>query len=59
MVRWSSASGKAYRLERATNLIAGFNTVVRSNIAGTPPINSETDTFLPSKPRYYRIQVEN
>ena len=60
VVRWPSVAGRAYRLERATNLVAGFNTVVGSNIVATPPFNSQPDTnSLPSKARYYRIQVED
>jgi subtilisin family serine protease len=58
-IRWPSVAGKTYRLERATNLLAGFNAVVRSNITATPPANSEADTaILPSNARYYRIRVE-
>ena len=60
LIRWPSVAGKTYRLERATNLVSGFNTVVGSNIVATPPINSQPDTnSLPSKARYYRIQVED
>jgi subtilisin family serine protease len=59
MIQWPSVAGKSYRLERATSLITGFNTIVRSNIAATPPTNSEPDTpILPTQPRYYRILVE-
>jgi len=59
IIQWPSVAGKSYRLERATNLVAGFNAIVRSNIAATPPTNSELDTaFLPTQPRYYRILVE-
>ena len=59
IIQWPSVAGKSYRLERATNLVAGFNAIVRSNIAATPPTNSEPDTaFLPTQPRYYRILVE-
>ena len=58
VVRWPSVSGRTYRLERATNLIAGFDTVVRSNIAATPPINSAPDTMPQSKPYYYRVELE-
>jgi hypothetical protein len=40
-------------------LVAGFDSIVRSNIAATPPTNSEPDTtVLPAQPLYYRILVE-
>ena len=59
IIQWPSVAGKSYRLERAMNLSAGFDTVVRSNITATPPTNSEPDAaILPGQPRYYRIQVE-
>jgi subtilisin family serine protease len=58
-VRWPSVEGKTYRLERATNLLTGFDSVVRTNIAATPPLNSETDTaILPGDARYYRVRLE-
>lgn len=59
ILRWQSVAGKSYRLERATNLLTGFNGVVRSNIVATPPLNSEPDnTALPGKARYYRLRLE-
>jgi subtilisin family serine protease len=59
IIQWPSVAGKSYRLERATNLIIGFDAIVRSNIAATPPINSEPDiAVLPTQPLYYRILVE-
>jgi subtilisin family serine protease len=58
-IRWPSVSGKTYRLERATNLVVGFNTLVRSNIAATAPTNSEPDTYPASRTGYYRVRVEN
>jgi subtilisin family serine protease len=59
VVSWPSVVGKYYRLERATNLLIGFNSVVRTNIAATAPTNTETDTaILPSNARFYRVGVE-
>jgi subtilisin family serine protease len=59
VVSWPSVAGKYYRLERATNLLTGFNSVVQTNIAATAPTNTETDTaVLPGKARFYRVGVE-
>jgi subtilisin family serine protease len=59
IIQWPSVAGKRYRLVRATNLVYGFNTLVRSNITATPPINSEPDTpALRTQPLYYRVLVE-
>src|SRR5207253_263329 len=40
VLRWPSVAGKTYRLERATDLLVGFDDVVRANITSTPPTNS-------------------
>ena len=59
VVSWPSVAGKYYRLERATNLLTGFNSVVQTNIAATAPTNTATDTaILPGKTRFYRVGVE-
>jgi len=59
LVRWPSVAGKSYRLERATNLVTGFDGIVRTNIAATPPFNLESDAATVSGgTRYYRVQVE-
>ena len=59
VVSWPSVAGKYYWLERATNLLIGFNSVVQTNIAATAPTNTVTDTtVLPSKARFYRVGVE-
>jgi subtilisin family serine protease len=59
VVSWPSVAGKYYRLERATNLFTGFDSVVRTNIAATAPTNTETDAaVLPGNDRFYRVGVE-
>jgi subtilisin family serine protease len=59
VVAWPSVAGKIYRLERATNLLAGFNSIVRTNIAATPPTNTEADITIPAAPaRFYRLRLE-
>lgn len=59
VVQWPSVAGKFYRLERATHLAAGFDSLVRTNIAATPPTNTESDpALLPGNSRFYRIQLE-
>ena len=59
LLSWPSVTGKAYRLERATNLLTGFNSIVATNIAATAPTNTATDTVVPSGNAYfYRVGVE-
>jgi subtilisin family serine protease len=59
VVRWLSVAGKTYWLERSTNLLTGFNSVVQTNIAATAPTNTATDTaILPGNTRFYRVGVE-
>jgi len=59
VVKWPSVAGKYYWLERSTNLLTGFNSVVQTNIAATAPTNTATDTaILPGKARFYRVGVE-
>jgi subtilisin family serine protease len=59
VVQWPSVAGKFYRLKRATNFITGFNSLVQTNIAATPPTNSVTDTAVfPAAARFYRLELE-
>ncbi|HWX21392.1 MAG TPA: S8 family serine peptidase [Candidatus Binatia bacterium] len=59
VVQWPSVAGKFYRLQRATNLLAGFNTLVQTNIAATAPTNTAVDPATsPSNARFYRIELE-
>lgn len=56
--QWPSATGRYYRVLRSTNLVAGINTLVQTNLAAVPPLNSFTDTPPASKNLFYRIQLE-
>ncbi len=57
--KWPSVSGRTYRLECSTNFLNGFNVVVRTNIAATPPFNVVWDTnALPASAHYYRVRLE-
>jgi subtilisin family serine protease len=59
VLEWPSVMGRYYRLLRATNLFSGFDSLVLTNLAATPPLNTATDTALPSAgPRYYRLELE-
>jgi subtilisin family serine protease len=59
VLEWPSVMGRYYRLQRATNLFSGFDSLVLTNLAATPPLNTATDTALPSAgPRYYRLELE-
>ena len=60
VMRWQSAEGVRYRLNRSTNLITDdFSYLVRTNIVATPSINTETDkTAVGCGPWFYRVEVE-
>jgi subtilisin family serine protease len=57
---WTSVAGKTYWVERATNLLTGFNSTILTNINATAPVNTQTDTaILPGNARFYRVGVEH
>lgn len=59
VVRWSSATGRQYRVERATNLEAGFDRVLQSGIQGRPPENTYTDrTAHAFRELFFRVVTE-
>jgi hypothetical protein len=57
VIKWSSAAGKLYSVERSPDLTQGFNTVA-TNISATPPMNTYTDTVGTSGLYFYRIQIK-
>lgn len=57
-LRWSSASGKTYSVERSEDLGSNFD-VLQSNIVATPGTNTLRDaTATGTGPYYYRLTVE-
>ena len=58
VVAWSSISSRFYRVQRATNLVTGFETL-QSNVPAVWPYNVITDlTAGTITARFYRIQLE-
>jgi hypothetical protein len=58
VVRWFSATGKYYRLNRSTNLLSGFADF-KTNIPAIPVMNTETDTTATGQgPYFYRVIVD-
>jgi hypothetical protein len=56
-IKWSSASGKRYTVQRSADLIKGF-TAVATNVAATPPLNTYNDDSPDNGPYFYRVIVE-
>ena len=62
IVRWSSVSNRLYDVTRATNLATGAGAFVplpsATNLAGTPPQNTWTDSVSPAAaPGFYRLKA--
>ncbi len=62
IVRWSSVSNRLYDVTRATNLATGAGAFVplpsATNLAGTPPQNTWTDSASPAAaPGFYRLKA--
>ena len=59
LLTWQSVDARRYRLERATNLQAGFSVLIKTNILGVAPMNTETDTTaVGGGPWFYRVKLE-
>ncbi|MCX6926385.1 MAG: thrombospondin type 3 repeat-containing protein [Verrucomicrobia bacterium] len=57
-IRWSSVAGKHYRVERSTNLAAGFSPL-QTGISATPPQNAYHDvSAIGPGPCFYRVVLE-
>lgn len=58
VLKWSSVSGKKYRICAASNLLDGFVEMVRTNIAATTPMNTSTVSVGQAGCKFYRIRLE-
>ncbi|MBA4389246.1 MAG: hypothetical protein C0404_14830, partial [Verrucomicrobia bacterium] len=58
VLRWSSVSGKYYRVMATTNLTAGFAEQVLIHIPASAPINTATVGVGQAGCRFYRVSVE-
>ena len=57
-LQWPSAPGRYYQLLRSTNLLTGFSTIIGTNLAATPPLNTATDAPPANvKAAFYRVQL--
>ena len=58
-LQWPAVPGRYYRLLGSTNLLAGCNTLVRTNLAATPPWNTTiAPTPTGSDRWFYRLELE-
>lgn len=57
VLTWQSVPGKYYTVQRASDLLVGFQPVV-SNVPATPPQNKYTDTTGAGNACFYRIKVQ-
>jgi hypothetical protein len=58
VVTWQSATGRAYTVQAATNLLAGFHTNLLTGISATPPQNVHTDNVGSAGQKFYRIKLD-
>jgi subtilisin family serine protease len=57
-LQWPSAAGRYYNLLRSTNLLTGFGTIIQTNLAATPPLNTATDAPPASaRSTFYRLEL--
>jgi hypothetical protein len=61
VVRWSSVSNRLYDVLLASNLVTGTSAFVpllgATNLGGTPPLNTWTDSVSRPTPLFYRVSV--
>ena len=58
VLRWSSTTGRSYRINYSTNMVFPFEFTAYSNIPADPPDNTFTGWLTQPGAAYYRIEVE-
>jgi hypothetical protein len=59
ILQWPSASNRIYQIYRSTNLAAGFDQPIISNLPAAPPVNVYTDTAANvAVPIFYTVHAE-
>lgn len=59
LIRWESATNKTYDIDRSTNLMQGFSTIV-AGVPSMPPENTYTDVVgSASGPFWYRVKLNH
>jgi hypothetical protein len=56
VLQWPSVADRLYAVDRATNLVAGFE-YLATNLPAQPPMNRYTDTVDAASAVFYRIRV--
>ena len=58
VLRWSSATGRTYRITCATNMVTNFSVRAYTNISAQPPANTFTGSLSQPGGAFYRIELE-
>ena len=57
VIRWGSLTNHTYAIYGSTNLLSGF-AVLQSNMSGTPPINSYTDSVISAGHKFWKVVTD-
>jgi hypothetical protein len=57
IIQWESGSNQTYTIRSSTNLTSGFS-VLATNIAATPPLNSYTVTAASAENHFFGVEEE-